>query len=196
MTKPQRVLRYPGVSRVIAAHLRRRSENLNNFGDYLNLSFYRAIENNGGKRRIYWLQSDCDVTPRVASLPLLTVVALDSVALAAFRIGRVAQLDEHTLALASSIHRCGEETVRAVGNAGLHRLPNDLRNEHTGAQLAARVDANPLKIFILDVLRIAKRAGSRFERDKRHARFVALRRSAFHKPEPSRQRRGRKHRAS
>src|SRR3990170_7843509 len=114
------------------------------------------------------------MAPGVAALRFLALVALDGVALAGVGVSGVAKLDEDGLALARARDWRGEEAVRAVGNGGLHRLADDLGDEHARAQSVARLDRDPLQAVVRDVLGIAERTRGGLEWDERHARDVAF----------------------
>src|SRR5262249_10693318 len=118
-----RRLRIPGLSS-------RHTEDLNEFSHNLQLALLRSCEVNVLEVRVDRLEGDLGVTPGVAIRDLLALVALDGVALAVIGIGDVAQLHKHNLALPRAKDGRPEEAVRAVRDGGLHRLADDLGDEH------------------------------------------------------------------
>src|SRR5690606_22287383 len=96
------------------------------------------------------------------------------VAPAKLRVVDVAMFGEHHLALARATGICAPETPRTVGNAAVHRLAHDLRNEEPRGGPAAAVEGDPLPVVTLDLLRLAERAGRGPKGNQRDAGDVAL----------------------
>ena len=95
------------------------------------------VEHNRAEVGIHGLERDPFMAPRIAFRGLLALVALDRVPLSGLWVGKVVQLDEDGLPLASAFDRCAKETPRSVGNDGLHGLPHNLCDEHPWVQLVA-----------------------------------------------------------
>ena len=145
------------------------SEDLNDLGHDLELTFVITCEHDRSKSGIDGLEVDPRVAPGVAVPGLLALVALYGVTLAGLWVGGITELDEDGLALARACDGGGEETIGAIRDAGLHPLAHDLGNEHPRAQSVLGVDRDPLPAVVVDVLGITKCTGGSLERDERDA---------------------------
>ena len=107
------------------------------------------------------------MAPRISIGRFLAFIALDRVTLAALRVGDIAHLDEHGLALACTPHRCPKEAVCTIRDGRLHRLSDHLGDEHTASEMMSRLYRHPLEVVVFYMLDVAERTRSDLERYQR-----------------------------
>ena len=124
------------------------------------------------------------MTPGIVYRDLLALVTLYRVTLAGLWVNRITHLDEHRLTLTRTLNWRRKQTVGTIRYGRLHRLANNLRDEHPRAQTMPGFNLYPLPVLVLNMLRIAEGAGGDLERDKWHAGNVSILRTRLHDTQP------------
>ena len=109
-------------------------EHFQELRNHLKVPFIRTGQGDRLKVRVYGLQSDFRMTPRIPLHRPFTFVTFDGVTLAGLRIDLVSELDEDGLALPAPFNRGAEETPGTVRDRRLHGPADDLGGEHPSSQ--------------------------------------------------------------